>query len=187
MADIVHPEAQYRVQTVGKATPVNMKDGGKLLSYDIQLEGIPDWVSILQAETTPAPKKDDTLEGHVEDGGKYGLKFKKKRTGGFGGGGGGQASPGAIWSAAFATAAHIMAGYVATLPEDKRPKRIDEYFERVEQIAVNVKAAVERRAGETPAAPPTPPPAPAAPAAAKPADNTNVEIEDLGQQDLGEW
>lgn len=193
MADIVHPEAKYKIAQVGPSRPFDFadkKDPSKkieMIGYDVQFEGIADWVKVNQMAATAAPQIGDELEGHIEDTGKFGLKFAKKRAGGSWGGGygGGAATPGAQWSAAFETAAHILIGYGGA-----KSKTIKEYMVKVEDVAKMVKDRVdtlakeeapkadtiatksESESGESPSAP-----APTAPA-------NGVEIEEVTENDV---
>lgn len=133
----------YKIAQVGPQSPFSFPDKKtgatvNMIGYDVQFEGMADWVKINQMAETAAPKQGDELEGSVEDNGKYGLKFVKKRKGGGFGYGGGAATPGAQWSAAFETAARIVAGYGGT-----KAKTIEEYLGRVEKVAKLVKERVD--------------------------------------------
>ena len=189
MADIVHPEAKYKIAQVGPSRPFDFadkKDPSKkieMIGYDVQFEGIADWVKVNQMAATAAPKIGDELEGHIEDTGRFGLKFAKKRAGGSWGGGGGAATPGAQWSAAFETAARVVAGYGGP-----KVKTIAEYLDRVEAVAKQVKARVDALAEEeAPKAESIPTASesgesPSAPAVTDPGNG--VEIEEVKESDL---
>ena len=185
------PKGEYKIKTVGP--PRNWEYNGTAMTTDsIQFEGHEQyWVDVNRKSESPVPVVGSTLTGHIEqdDQGKYPPKFKKEQSGGWSGGGNrgpAQASPGAIWSTAMATAATIVAGYYAA--SGTKPADLKEYFGKVKAIAPKVNAAVDAlvaankpadtvtsEAGETP----TP--------AAAPAANQPVVIEDISDDELGEW
>jgi len=190
------PKGEYKIKTVGP--PRNWEYNGTAMTTDsIQFEGHEQyWVDVNRKSESPVPAVGSTLTGHIEqdDQGKYPPKFKKEQSGGWSGGGRGPAvaSPGAIWSTAMATAAQIVAGYYAA--SGTKPADLKEYFGKVKAIAPKVNAAVDAfvasnkpaekpadtvssEAGETQA--PAAAPAPAA--------NANVVIEDISDDELGEW
>lgn len=142
---IVHPEGEYKIAQVGptRSWDFNGNDGNKvsMTTYSIQLEGVADWVDLNTAAGSDAPKVGDALEGHVEDAGKFGLKFTKKKKQGSWGGGKGGYNPGAAWSAAFETSATITSAYYAA--SGAKPKDFDEFFGRVEAVAKRVKDTVD--------------------------------------------
>jgi hypothetical protein len=191
MADnaVIHPEGNYKVQSVGPVESYDFNQNGKTVAmrkFSLQFEGIPDWINLNQVATTAEPKVGDSLEGHIEDTGKYGYKFVKKRSGGFGGGGG-QASPGAIYSAAFATAAEIVAAWLPLAPQ--KPKELKEVFKMVEAVAVKVKESVDKLAGSEPQKPAAPAPAAPSGSTENPTDPQNepIQLNDIKDDDLGNW
>ena len=125
MADIKYPEGQYKIAQVGPSRPFSFagNDGGQvtLVEYQVQLEGIADWVKLNTPDGAPAPAVGEQLEGHVEDTGKYGFKFVKKKKGGFGGG---KNYAGAHYNSAVSVAAQIVVGYYQVL--GTKPKDINE-------------------------------------------------------------
>lgn len=190
------PAGEFKVKTVGPSRDWDFQGNNgtvKMATDSIQFEGHEQyWVDVNRAQDKPAPAVGETLNGHIEqdEAGKYPPKFKKANSGGGGyrGGGGGQASPGAIWSTAMQTAAVIVAGYYQA--SGKKPKDFAEYLGKVTGVAPKVNAAVDAlvasnkkeepakdtatsEAGETPA-----------PANNKAAD---VVIEDISDEDLGDW
>lgn len=199
MADnkIVHAEGTYKVQNVGPSKPWDSQYG-QMMTYSIQFEGIADWIDLSQKADTDAPKQGDTFEGHVEDTGKYGLKFKKASKGGFGGGGGGKFSAGAAWANSIQTAAAVVAGYLSVNPEAaKKAATIGDYFGLVSQVAPKVKAFVDQQAGNDKPAADTktesesgvsPGAAPAAAPAPQAEVNTDGAVNvDTGSDPLGGW
>lgn len=147
---IVHPEAKYKIGQIGPVNDWSFKDkstGGDIAmkGYSIQLEGVADWVTLNQAATTDAPAVGTELEGHVEDTGKFGLRFVKKSKGGGGNWGGGKSSPGAQWSAAFDTATNIVAAYLQV--SGKKVKTVLEFVDKVEEVAKVIKPRVDALAG----------------------------------------
>lgn len=192
------PKGEYKIKTVGP--PRNWEYNGTAMTTDsIQFEGFEQyWVDVNRKSETPAPTVGASLNGHIEqdDQGKYPPKFKKEQGGNWGGGrGSAVASPGAIWSTAMATAAQIVAGYYAA--SGTKPADLKEYFGKIKAIAPKVNAAVDAfvAANKSAAAPAdtvtseageTPAPA-AAPAQAAPAANKPVVIEDISDDELGEW
>lgn len=191
------PKGDYKVKTVGPSRDWDFQGNNgtvKMATDSIQFEGHEQfWVDVNRAQDKPAPAVGETLNGHIEqdEAGKYPPKFKKASGGGGWGGnrGGGQASPGAIWSTAMSTAAQIVAGYYAA--SGTKPKDIKEYFGKVKALAPKVNAAVDElvaankkedtkpadtagsESGESPA-----------PASVPKAD---VVIEDISDEDLGDW
>lgn len=192
------PAGDYKVKTVGPSRDWDFQGNNgtvKMATDSIQFEGHEQfWVDVNRAQDKPAPAVGETLNGHVEqdEAGKYAPKFKKANSGGGGGGGwrgGGQASPGAIWSTAMQTAAAVVAGYYAA--SGTKPKDFAEYLTKVTGVAKKVNAAVdqlvaankkEEPAKDTATSEAGESPAPAA--AGKPAD---VVIEDISDEDLGDW
>lgn len=143
---IVHPEQKYKIAQIGPTRDWDFKtDNGTIAmrTFSIQLEGIADWVDYNVKSDSPAPKVGDEIEGHVEDAGKFGYKFTKKRNSNWSGGG--KSSIGAQWSAAYDTAANIIGQYYAV--SGKKPKSIDEFLKKVDAVAPKVKEMVDNRAG----------------------------------------
>jgi hypothetical protein len=190
------PKGEYKIKTVGP--PRNWEYNGTAMTTDsIQFEGHEQyWVDVNRKSETPAPTIGTSLNGHIEqdDQGKYPPKFKKEQGAWAGGGGRGPAvaSPGAIWSTAMATAAQIVAGYYAA--SGTKPADLKEYFGKVKTVAPKVNAAVDAfvaankpaekpadtvssEAGET-----------QAPAQTQaPVATDKVVIEDISDDELGEW
>jgi hypothetical protein len=189
------PKGEYKIKTVGP--PRNWEYNGTAMTTDsIQFEGFEQyWVDVNRKSETPAPTVGASLNGHIEqdDQGKYPPKFKKEQGGNWGGGrGSAVASPGAIWSTAMATAAQIVAGYYAA--SGTKPADLKEYFGKIKAIAPKVNAAVDAfvaankpaekpadtvssEAGET-----------QAPAQTQaPVATDKVVIEDISDDELGEW
>ena len=195
------PKGTFKIKTVGP--PRNWEYNGTQMTTDsIQFEGYEQyWVDVNRKSDSPVPAVGSELEGHIEqdDAGKYPPKFKKANAGGNWNGGGrgpAQSSPGAIWATAFATATQIVTGYYQV--SGKKPKDINEFFGKIEAVAPKVNGAVDKlvAAHKTEAKPAdtatseageTPTPAPAAPAPAAAAPSTDVVIEDISDDDLGEW
>lgn len=185
---IVHPEAEYKIAQVGptRSWDFTGNDGNKvsMTTYSIQLEGVADWVDLNTAAGSDAPKIGDTLDGHIEDAGKFGLKFTKKRKSGNWGSKGGY-SAGAAWSAAFQASATITTAYYAA--SATKPKSFDEFFGKVEAVANKVKTSVdtlaktatategevaktESETGESPANPDEP-----------------IQLDTISEDALGKW
>ena len=148
MADIKYPEAKYKVTTIGPSEEFSFdgNDGNKvtLKKYSLQLEGVAEWVTLSQKPDAPAPAVGEEIEGHIEDTGKYGYKFTKKRSGG-GWSGGGKSSPGAAWANAAETASVLVIGYYQVT--GTKPENPQEMLDRVKQLAPSVKAMVDEFAG----------------------------------------
>lgn len=192
------PAGDYKVKTVGPSRDWDFQgnDGTvKMATDSIQFEGHEQyWVDVNRAQDKPAPQVGETLNGHVEqdDAGKYPPKFKKAKSGGGGWGGnrgGGQASPGAIWSTAMTTAAQIVAGYYAA--SGTKPKDFAEYLTKVTGVAKKVNAAVDslvaaNKPAEKPADTATSE-AGESPAPAADKSGADVVIEDISDEDLGDW
>lgn len=185
---IVHPEGEYTIQQVGPNREVSFQKDGNTVSYQeyqVQFEGIPDWIKVNVGSDKPAPKAGETLKGHIEDTGKYGFKFVKEKSGNWGGGGGGKATPGAQWSSAYDTAAKVVSGYFQA--SGKKPKSIKDYLDKVKGVAPIIKDMVDRSAeadklvqkDEKSETTPEKP--------AEPAKPDNVEIEDIDDEALGDW
>lgn len=165
MADIKYPEGNYVIASVGPSRPFsfNGQDGNQvtLIEYKVQFNNIPDWVNINVNEGKPAPQVGESMEGHIEDTGKYGYKFVKKRTGG--GFGGGKNYAGAHYNSAVSVASDIVIGYYQLI--GKKPEDIGEVLDKIEQLSPRVKEMVDKLAGadkkeEAPAAQPAPAPSP---------------------------
>lgn len=202
------PEGKFKILTVGPTRNWTFKaDNGdiEMTTYSVQLEGQESlWVDLNQKADSDAPKPGQEIEGKIEqdEAGKYAPRFKKasQGRGGYGGGGGGAASPGAIWSATFATAAQIVSGFLENAPAEKKKKAsasVEQYLTLVEVVAIKLRALVDKHAGETTT---TATAAPAksesesgesasAPAATPKTEQSEgkVEIQDLDDSDLGDW
>ena len=185
---IVHPEAEYKIAQVGPTRDWDFtgNDGAKIAmrTYSIQFEGVADWVDLNTKSDGDAPKVGETLEGHIEDGGKYGYKFVKKKKGGSWGGSKGNMA-GAAWSAALGTASTLVQGYFVTT--GSKPKSFDEYFARVEAVAKKVKETVDALAKATPAesaeTPKTESESGESPAPA----NQPIQLDTISEDELGKW
>lgn len=144
--EIVHQEGKYKIVKVGKGEEFSFKgnDGDvTLVNWDIQLEGVANWVKLVLKPDAPAPKEGDELEGHIEDTGKYGYKFVKKRGGG--GFGGGKFGPGAAWANAVQTAATVVAAYYQI--SGTKPADSGEFLSRIESLAPKIKSMIDKFAG----------------------------------------
>ncbi len=200
MAKEILPHGEYVVKVVGPGRSWDFddkKDGSKIYMQtdSIQFEGHEQyWVDVNRAAKSDAPKVGATMTGKIEqdEAAKYPPKFVKDKKGGGWSGGGGQASPGAIWSSAVATASTIVAGYYAA--SGTKPKNFGEFFQKVEAVAPKVNEMVNKlagtkvepekvntEAGETAGAAPDKPTAAATPKA-------DVVISDISDEDLeGNW
>lgn len=187
---IVHPEKEYKIAQVGPTRDWDFtgNDGQKIAmrTYSIQVEGVADWVDLNTKSDGDAPTVGETLEGHIEDGGKYGYKFVKKKKGGNWSGGSKGYSAGAAWSAAFETSATITAAYYAA--SGSKPKDFDEFFGRVEAVAKKVKDTVDALAkasapAESTEAPKTESESGESPA---PADEP-IQLDTISEDALGKW
>lgn len=183
---ILHPEAAYKISAVGPVNdwsfngdsgPISMK------GYSIQVEGVADWSTLNQAATTDAPKVGDTVEGHIEDGGKFGLKFVKKKKQGGGWSGGGKSSPGAQWSAAYQTAATLLQAYAAA--GTLKVKDIGDLLEKTAELAAVIKAKVDESAGTAQAEAPKQETNEGLPVVDT--ENNPVVIDDVKPSELGKW
>lgn len=190
------PKGDYKVKTVGPSRDWDFQGNNgtvKMATDSIQFEGHEQyWVDVNRAQDKPAPAVGEVLNGHIEqdDAGKYPPKFKKASGGGgwSGNRGGGQASPGAIWSTAMSTAAEIVSGYYAA--SGKKPKDFDEYFGRVTAIAPKVNAAVDALVAANKKEEPAKDTASSESGESQtPADTkgADVVIEDISDEDLGDW
>lgn len=190
------PKGEYKIKTVGPNREWEY-NGNKNITDSVQLEGQEQyWIDLNRAADKPAPVAGDVVKGHVEqdEAGKFPPKFKKEYNGGgggnWGGGGGKGASQGAIWSSAVETAATIVAAYAEI--SGKKPKSMTEFLGQIEKIAPKVNAMVDKlkdanKPAETTAAadaPATESGESAAPAAAPKAD---VVVEDISDEELGDW
>lgn len=148
MADVKYPEGKYKVTNVGPVESFSFKgnDGGDvtLTKYSLQLEGVAEWVTLSQKPEADAPVVGTELEGHIEDTGKFGMKFTKKRSGGSWGGGG-KSSPGAAWANAVETSAGIVASYYTLA--GKKPESPTELLARIKELAPEIKKMVDEFAG----------------------------------------
>lgn len=192
------PKGDYKVKVVGPSRDWDFQGNNgtvRMATDSVQFEGHEQyWVDVNRAQDKPAPTVGETLNGHVEqdDAGKYAPKFKKASSGGGGWGGrSAQASPGAIWSTAMSTAADIVAGYYAV--SGTKPKDLKEYFGKVTALAPKVNDAVDKlvAANKKTEAKPAADTA-TSESGESPAQNTgtkeaDVVIEDISDEDLGDW
>lgn len=195
MADIKHPEGEYTVEQVGPSRPYSFDDknnpGQKvdMVGYSIKFKDIPDWVDLSVLASAEAPTEGIVLEGHIEDAGQYGLKFKKKRKGGFFGGGGGKGSSiGAQWSAAYDVASRVVAGYFAA--SGTKPKSIKDYVSKVDEVAPTIKGLVDARVkSDKPAETKDDTNSEAGESKPEPSAGAkkDVVIEDVDENELGDW
>lgn len=203
-AKTILPEGKYKVAGVGPSKETSFTGDNGLIEFtvtSIQLEGHTEmWVEVNSGKGKPVPAVGDELNGHVEqdEAGKYLPKFKKAKGNWGGGGGSGKASPGAIWSSAVQTATQLVVGYYTA--SGKKPKSFDEFLGKVDAVAPKVNAIIDKHVGAPSAAASseksdseagvTPGAAPEKPAAAaEPAANPKVDvvIEDISDDDLGDW
>lgn len=149
-AQIEHQEGKYTVAQVGPTKPWDFTSNGntiQMMTYSIQISGIADWIDYAVKADADAPKPGDEIEGHIERDPKFGLRFKKKKNSNWSGGGG-KYSAGAAWANAVQTAATVMGEYMKINPEAaKGVTSLDVYLARLEQVAPQVKAMVDRLAG----------------------------------------
>lgn len=188
------PKGDYTIKTVGPNREWEF-NGNKMISDTVQLEGHEQyWVDVNRAADKPAPKAGDVLKGHVEqdDAGKFAPKFKKEQSGNGWRGGAPQSSPGAIWATAMQTAAVIVAGYYNAA--GTKPTDIKDYFNKVKALAPKVNATVDafvtadKKKVETKPADTAASESGESPAKEVPAiEDTNVVIEDISDEELGEW
>ncbi len=114
---IVHPEGKYTIGQVGPSR--NWDFAGKegtmvsMTTYSLQFDGVVDWADYNVKAGSPAPTVGEVLEGHIEDAGKYGMKFTKKKGEGGWKGGGRDYSVGAQWANAYETSALVLGSYFA--------------------------------------------------------------------------
>lgn len=201
------PKGEYKVSSVGPSENWEFtgNNGTVEMAKDVvQFEGHEAyWVEVNRARKSDALKVGDTLKGHIEqdENEKYKPKFvKEKGAGGgnWGGGGNAKASPGAIWAQNVATASQIVGDFYRAA--GKKPKDFDSYLGKVKAVAPMVGKMVDGFVAANPESKPAAPatnseagesPAPAAaPAAApqpSPGATENVKIEDISDEDLGEW
>lgn len=189
------PKGEYKIKTVGPNREWEY-NGNKNITDSVQLEGHEQyWIDLNRAADKPAPAVGDTIKGHVEqdEQGKFPPKFKKEYGGGggnWGGGGGKGASAGAIWSSAVETAATIVAAYAEI--SGKKPKSMTEFLGQIEKIAPKVNAMVDKlKDANKPAETTTDTAASesgesAAPAAAPAAPKADI-VEDISDEELGDW
>lgn len=196
MAKELLPVADYKVKTVGPSREWSFQSNGstvQMATDSIQFEGHEQyWVDVNRAADKDAPAVGETLRGHIEqdEAGKYPPKFKKESKGGGGnwGGGGKGASAGAIWSSAVETATHVVAAYAEL--SGKKPKTIDEFLARVEQVAPKVNAIVDRLKDANKTEETKPADTAASESGESPAQETkkaDVVVEDISDDELGEW
>jgi len=157
---IIHAEGSYTVTNIGPSREftINGNDGNivTLVSYSCQFKEVgADWIDVTTTKEKGAPSPGEVMQGHIEDTGKYGMKFKKASKGGFGGGKG--FSKGAAFANAVQTASDILGSYASINPEfAKTITGMDVYMKRLEELAPEVKAMVDRLAGEDKEAPVAP-------------------------------
>lgn len=194
------PKGEYKVSAAGPSENWDFDgNNGKVeMAKDIvQFEGYEQyWVEVNRARKSEALKVGDTLKGHIEqdEAAKYKPKFIKEKGsgGGWSGGGGGKASPGAIWAQNVATASQIVGDFYKA--SGKKPKDFDSYLAKVKAVAPMVGKMVDGFAGSAPKAATAPAtnneagesPAPA-PAPAPAPTNSNVVVDDISDEDLGDW
>ena len=189
------PKGEYKIKTVGP--PRNWEyNGTAMITDSVQLEGHEQyWVDLNRKADSPVPVPGDTIKGHVEqdEASKYAPKFKKESSGwSGGGGGGGKASPGAIWAQNVETATTIVHSFYALT--GKKPKTFDDYLLKIKAVAPKVGAMVDEFVGKAPKAEATTDtassesgesPAPAAATTAKP--KADLAVEDISDEELGDW
>lgn len=182
---IVHPEGNYTVEQVGPSRNWDFtgKEGGvvSMTTYSIQFKGIVDWVDYNTKAGGQAPTVGEVIEGHIEDAGKYGFKFTKKKTGGNWRGGGRDYSVGAQWANAYETAAAVLGSYF--IASGTKPKSIKEYLTRLDELAPQVRALIDARINDakTDEAPKTDTESSEAPA------QQEVVIDNVDSSELGDW
>lgn len=195
------PKAEYEVANVGPARnwEFNGDSGAVEMATDqVQFKDHEQyWVDVNRQRKAEPPKVGDKLTGNItqDEDGKYNPKFNKEKGAGRGGFGGGNrgSSPGAVWSSAVETAANICAAY-ATI-SGKKPKSIDEFLKRIEQVAPKVNDMVDRLVGKAKPAETKPADTAAsesgesaAPAAAADKPASAVEVDDIKDDELeGDW
>ena len=187
------PKGEYKIKTVGP--PRNWEyNGTAMITDSVQLEGFEQfWIDLNRKAESPVPVPGDTIKGHVEqdEAAKYAPKFKKESAGGWsgGGGGGGKASPGAIQAQNVTTATAIVSAFYSLT--GKKPKDFTAFMAKIETVAPSVGKMVDRLVAAQPAATTTTAPATNHEAgetpAAAPAPKADVAVEDISDEDLGEW
>lgn len=189
------PKGEYKIKTVGP--PRNWEYNGTAMVTDsVQLEGFEQyWIDLNRKADSPIPVVGDTIKGHAEqdEASKYAPKFKKESAGGWsGGGGGGKASPGAIWAQNVETATAIVHSFYSLT--GKKPKSFDEYLTKIKAVAPKVGSMVDEFVGKAPKADDKPATnneagetTATATAAQAPAPKADVSVEDINDEDLGEW
>lgn len=189
------PKGEYKIKTVGPTREWDFSgNNGKveMATDSVQFEGHEQyWVDVNRKRDSSAPTEGQVLKGHIEqdEEGKFPPKFKKE-SGGGGFGGGRGASAGAIWSSAVDIAVNVVNSYVQI--SGKKPKDIDEYLTRVEQVAPKINEMVDRLAGKAKSdsdnKPATESGESAGKPAAKPAEKkADVVVEDINDEELGDW
>lgn len=184
---IVHPEAKYKVNQVGPTSDWSFKgDNGEVAmkKFSVQFEGIVDWIDVNQKADAAPIAVGMELEGHVEDTGKYGLKFQKKRGAGGGWSGGGKSSPGAQWSAAFDTAATVVGAYFTV--SGKKPKNIADFIAKIDEVAPKIKELVDGHAGTAAKESTTEDNKTTSESGESPAQ-AGVVVDDVADDELGDW
>lgn len=200
MAEII-PAGEHEIANVGPTREWDFKgDSGavEMATDSVQFKGYEDyWVDLNRARKADKPKVGDKVSGSAsQDNEKFPPKFtkEKKNGGGWrGGGGGGSATPGQIWGSNVQIAANILAGYYAA--KKTEPKDITEYVGKIEKLAPKVNTMVDRLVAANPAKTEAKPVDTAASesgetASPKPTPTTpakSVDIQDISDEDLGDW
>lgn len=186
---IVHALKEYKVAQVGPSRDWDFKgnDGTNvsMTTYSIQLEGIADWVDLNVKAGSDAPAVGEEIKGHVEDAGKYGLKFVKEKKAGGWSGGGRAASPGAVWSSAVETATAVVVGYFQIT--GKKPKNIAEFLKKIEEVAPMINATVDKLAGAAAPAKEEPQKSESETGESPAPKDNGVVIDDVDDGELGDW
>lgn len=193
------PKGEYTIKNVGPSRNWEFSGNNgtvKMATDSVQFEGYEQyWVDVNRAQDKPAPTIGEVLKGSVEqdEQAKYAPKFaKEKGGGGWSGGGGGKASPGAIWAQNVQTATEIVVGFYTA--SGKKPKTFDEFLGKIKAVAPKVGSMVDEFVGKAPKAEApdtassesgeTPAPA-SAPATAAP--KADLAVEDISDEELGDW
>lgn len=144
---IVHPEGKYTIGQVGPSRNWDFtgKDGTNIsmTTYSLQFDGVVDWADYNVKAGSPAPTVGEELEGHIEDAGKYGLKFTKKKDGGGWKGNGRDYSIGAQWANAYETSALVLGSYFTA--SGTKPTSIKDYLAKLDELAPQVRALIDAR------------------------------------------
>ena len=191
-------KADYIVKTVGPSRDWEFSgDRGtvQMATDSLQLEGHEQyWIDLNRRRDSAAPSVGSMIAGHIEqdEAGKYPPKFVKEKTGGSwgGGGGGGRTSPGAIWSSAVETASIIVAGYYSA--SGTKPKNMVEYLGKIELVAPKVNVLIDKLVASNPSkvvdtTDKTESESGESPAPDTKSKEADVIIEDISDEDLGDW